>query len=89
MSPIRNYLIYRVHTYPITNEAKTKELNSIRDTLHNNEYNINLSISHSKIIKTTDPSSRQRGCYIRTLTVSVHLKKILVLDLKGLEADKN
>jgi hypothetical protein len=24
---------------------------------------------------TTDPSSRQTGCYIRTITASVHLEK--------------
>jgi hypothetical protein len=33
-----NYLINRVHTYPITNEEKTKELNIIHDILYNNEY---------------------------------------------------
>jgi hypothetical protein len=38
----------RVHTYPITNEAKTKELDIIQDTLYNKECNTNLSISHSK-----------------------------------------
>jgi hypothetical protein len=32
----------RVHTYLITKEAKEKELNIIKDILHNNEYNINL-----------------------------------------------
>jgi hypothetical protein len=37
------YLINRVHTYPIT-----KELNIIQNMLYNNEYNKNLSISHSK-----------------------------------------
>jgi hypothetical protein len=26
-------------------------------------------------LKMTDPSSRQRGCYIRTITARVHLKK--------------
>jgi hypothetical protein len=43
-----NYLMKRVNTYPITNEARTKELNIIKDTLYNNKYNKNLSISHSK-----------------------------------------
>jgi hypothetical protein len=36
----------RVHTYPITKEAKEKELNVIKDTLHINEYNINLGMRH-------------------------------------------
>jgi hypothetical protein len=31
----------RVHTYPIRNEEKTKELKIIQDTLNNNEYNNN------------------------------------------------
>jgi hypothetical protein len=42
-----NYLMNRVHTCPITNEEKTKELNIIQDTLYNNEYNNkNLNIRH-------------------------------------------
>jgi hypothetical protein len=43
-----NYLMNRVNTYTITNEAKTRELNIIQDTLNNNEYNNNVSIRHSK-----------------------------------------
>jgi hypothetical protein len=34
-----NYLLNRVNTYPISNEAKKKELNIIKNTLHNNKYN--------------------------------------------------
>jgi hypothetical protein len=26
-------------------------------------------------LQMTDPSSRQRGCYIRTMTANVHLRK--------------
>jgi hypothetical protein len=37
-------------------------------------------------LETTDPSSHQRGCYIRTITASVHLKQLLVVSLKGLVA---
>jgi hypothetical protein len=37
-----------VNTCPIANEAKTRERNIIQDILHNNEYNKNLSIIHSK-----------------------------------------
>jgi hypothetical protein len=39
-----------VNTYPIINEAKTKELNTriIQDTLYNNKCNKNVSIRHSK-----------------------------------------
>jgi hypothetical protein len=36
-------------------------------------------------LETTDPFSRQRGCYIRTMTSSVQLKKkYLVVSLKVL-----
>jgi hypothetical protein len=35
-------------------------------------------------LKMTDPSSRQRGCYIRTITANVHLEnKITGLESKG------
>jgi hypothetical protein len=37
----------------------------------------------------TNPSSRQRGCYIRTITARVQLKKTLVVGLKGLDAKTN
>jgi hypothetical protein len=37
----------------------------------------------------TNPSSRQRGCYIRTTTVGVQLKRILVVGLKGLHTKTN
>jgi hypothetical protein len=37
-----------------------------------------------------DPSSRERGCYIRTMKAGVHLrKKILTVSLKGLGAKTN
>jgi uncharacterized membrane protein YjjP (DUF1212 family) len=42
--PTINYLVNRVHTYSITKEAKEKELNSIKDTLYSNEYNIILGL---------------------------------------------
>jgi hypothetical protein len=32
--------------YPITKEAKQRELNIIKDTLHNTEYNTNLGMRH-------------------------------------------
>jgi hypothetical protein len=36
------------------------------------------------------PSSRQRGCYIRTINAGVQLKKInLVVGLEGLDAKTN
>jgi hypothetical protein len=47
----------RVIAYPITNEAKTRELNIIQYTLHNNEYNKNLSMRHSYNITTTQVCS--------------------------------
>jgi hypothetical protein len=40
-------------------------------------------------LQTTDPSSRQRGRYIKTVTASVQSKKLLVMSLKGLVAKKN
>jgi hypothetical protein len=41
-------------------------------------------------IVMTDQSSRQRGCYIRTMTAGVQLrKKILAVGLKGLGAKTN
>jgi hypothetical protein len=43
-----NYLINRVHTYPIIKEAKTKEQNIIHDILYDNEYNKNVSTRHLK-----------------------------------------
>jgi hypothetical protein len=49
----------RVHTYPITNESKTKELYIIQDALCNNEYNRNLSISHSRKHKHNKNTSPQ------------------------------
>jgi hypothetical protein len=44
----------RVHTYPIINEEKTKELNIIQDTLYNNEYkNKNINTRHPRNKNTT------------------------------------
>jgi hypothetical protein len=40
-------------------------------------------------LQTTDPSSRQRGCYIRIMKASIQLKKLLVVILKGLVAKTN
>jgi hypothetical protein len=41
-------------------------------------------------LETTDPSSRQRGCYIRNITSSVQLEtKLLVVSLKGLVVKTN
>jgi hypothetical protein len=64
-----NCLMNRVHTYPITNEEKTKELNIIQDTLYNNEYNKNLSTSHSgnlrhKKYKPTTPNNKMGHFYV-------------------------
>jgi hypothetical protein len=39
--------------------------------------------------KKTDPSSPQRGCYIRSMTARVQLKKVLVVNLKRLVAETN
>jgi hypothetical protein len=37
-----NYLLRRLHTYPITGKAKDTEKNTIRNILRNNEYDIKL-----------------------------------------------
>jgi hypothetical protein len=37
-----NYLINQLHTYPITEKAKDAEKNTVRNILHNNEYDKNL-----------------------------------------------
>jgi ribosomal protein S4 len=56
-----NYLMNRVHTYPITNEEKTKELNIIQDTLYNNKYNNkNLNIRHPRNKKHNNKNTRQQ-----------------------------
>jgi hypothetical protein len=55
-----NYLTNRVHTYPIIKEAKTKELNIIQDTLHNNEYNKNINVCHSKNHKNKNVSPQHQ-----------------------------
>lgn len=47
-----NYLMNRMLTYPVTKEAKEKELNIIPNILHNNRYNKNLSTRNSKQHKT-------------------------------------
>jgi hypothetical protein len=36
-----NYLLRRLHTYPVTNE-KVKEINTIRNILRNNEYDMKI-----------------------------------------------
>jgi hypothetical protein len=56
-----NYVMNRVHTYPITKAAKEKDLN-IKDTLHNNEYNVNLGMRHPnrhRHNKNTDPQHQK------------------------------
>jgi hypothetical protein len=56
-----DYLVNRVHIYPIA-KAKEKELNIIKVTLHNNEYNINLSTRHptnTDITKTLIHNTRK------------------------------
>jgi hypothetical protein len=37
-----NYLMNRLHTYPITDEAKNTEMNTIKHMLHSNEYDQNI-----------------------------------------------
>jgi hypothetical protein len=42
-----DYLLNRAHNYPITEEAKETELNTIRGILLNNQYNINHINKHT------------------------------------------
>jgi hypothetical protein len=37
----------------------------------------------------TEPSSRQGGCYIRTMTADIQLRKNVIVSLKGLGAKTN
>jgi hypothetical protein len=37
-----NYLLNRLHTYPVTEKPKDVEKNTIKTILHNNKYDINL-----------------------------------------------
>jgi hypothetical protein len=60
-----NYVMNRVHAYPITNE-KAKELNIIQDTLYNNEYNnknlnIRYPINKKQKYKPTTQNNKM-GC---------------------------
>jgi hypothetical protein len=56
----KHELLNRVHTYPITKEAKTKELNIIQDTLHNNEYSKTINVCHSKYHKHKNVSPQHQ-----------------------------
>jgi hypothetical protein len=56
---IVNYLTNRLLTYPITKEAKGKELNIIQDILHNNEYNKNFSTRQTNQHKRHKNTDRQ------------------------------
>lgn len=40
-------------------------------------------------LQTTDPSSRQNGCHLRTMIARVELKNLLVVILMGLGAETN
>jgi hypothetical protein len=59
-----NYLMNRVNAYPITNEAKTRELNIIQDILHNNEYNKNLSIRPKTTKTQVCSTKKQNGIFL-------------------------
>jgi hypothetical protein len=39
-----NYLVNRLNFYPVSKETKEVELNIIRNTIHNNKYNINIEM---------------------------------------------
>jgi hypothetical protein len=46
-------------------------------------------LQDNNTVQLRTPSSRQRGCYMRTITASVQLKKSLVMSLKGLDVKMN
>jgi hypothetical protein len=49
--PSSNYLLNTGHNYPITKEAKETELNTIKCTVLNNQYNINHINKHPVLQK--------------------------------------
>jgi hypothetical protein len=54
-----NYLINRLHTYPISDEAKDIEKNTIKYILHNNEYNTN--ITQKKLKQKQNPHTDKQN----------------------------
>jgi hypothetical protein len=79
MSPTRhklasiNYVINRVHTYPITKEAKHSEITTIKSILHNNEYDTNLMKRPTKKRnQETDTDTKNKT--IRFLDIEIHRK---------------
>jgi hypothetical protein len=77
-----NYLMNRVHKYPITKEAREKELSIIQDILHNNEYNTDLSMRQPdpyKHNKNTDLQHQKRKWALFTYSEK-ETKKIMNLN---------
>jgi hypothetical protein len=54
-----NYLINRLHIYPISEEAKDTEKNTIKCILHNNEYNTNTIQKRQKQNPHTDTQNQK------------------------------
>jgi hypothetical protein len=54
-----NYLMNRLNTYPISEEAKKKELNTIKNTLENNKYDRNKSKTQPNAKKQNTNSEPQ------------------------------
>jgi hypothetical protein len=54
-----NYLMNRLNTYPISEEAKKKELNTIKNTLENNKYDKNKSKPQPKPKKQNTNNEQQ------------------------------
>jgi hypothetical protein len=56
-----NYLTNRLHVYPLTKEAKIRGLETIKNTLHNNKYNINIDTKQHKKHNTinNDPQHKK------------------------------
>jgi hypothetical protein len=66
----------RVHTYPITNEEKTKELNIIQDALYNNEYNNkNINIRHPRNKKHNKKNISQQHQTTKCVTFTYYGKE--------------
>jgi peptidoglycan hydrolase-like amidase len=64
-----NYLLNRMHSYPITKEGKEIELNTIRNQLLNNRYNINECNKRPKK-RTTHIDTQQQKTKRATFTYS-------------------
>jgi hypothetical protein len=63
-----NYLINRMHTYPMNVEARDIEKNTIKYILHNNEYNTDIiqkKLKQKPTYRQTKPKNKMGHFYIQ------------------------